>query len=80
MFCHVSPKQVLGVHNVSSTYHVPLLLRDQGMVEYLQKRLNLGEIAVKNAMKQTGVDLMNRWKALTVGYVFLGRLNVAEPP
>lgn len=46
MFCHVTPKQVMGVHNVSSTYHVPLLLEDQGMLDYLRKRLALDDIIV----------------------------------
>ena len=67
MFCHVTPKQVIGVHNVSSTYHVPLLLRDQGMLKYLNKRLNLDELHVPAQMKQTGEKLMSRWGALTLG-------------
>ena len=67
MFCHVSPKQVVGVHNVSSTYHVPLLLRDQGLLDYLQKRLNLGDVAVSQELRQKGESLMGRWRALTIG-------------
>jgi CTP synthase len=67
MFCHVTPRQVVGVHNVSSTYHVPLLLRDQGLLEYLQKRLNLGEVTVAQNMKAKGESLMARWRAMTIG-------------
>jgi CTP synthase len=67
MFCHVSSKQVLGVHNVSSTYHVPLLLKRQGLIEFLQKRLNLGEITVKANLKAAGESLMGRWQSLTLG-------------
>lgn len=67
MFCHVTPKQVMGVHNVSSTYHVPLLLRDQGLLQYLRTRLNLGEVKVTQEMKKTGENLMGRWRALTIG-------------
>ena len=67
MFCHVSPKQVVGVHNVSSTYHVPLLLRDQGLLEYLQKRLNLGEVPIAQELRAKGESLMGRWRALTIG-------------
>jgi CTP synthase len=67
MFCHVTPKQVLGVHNVSSTYHVPLLLRDQGMLDYLTKRLALDDVNVVGEMRTRGDDLMGRWRALTVG-------------
>ena len=29
MFCHVGPEQVIAVHDVNSTYHVPLLLKQQ---------------------------------------------------
>ncbi|KJA26767.1 hypothetical protein HYPSUDRAFT_35913 [Hypholoma sublateritium FD-334 SS-4] len=44
MFCHVPPAQVVGVHDVSSVYHVPLLLRAQGIVEFMEKRLGLAEL------------------------------------
>ncbi|KMU86859.1 CTP synthase [Coccidioides immitis H538.4] len=35
MFCQVEPEQVFGVHDVSSTYHVPLLLEKQGLISVL---------------------------------------------
>ncbi|KAF8970407.1 CTP synthase [Flammula alnicola] len=44
MFCHVSSEQVVGVHDVSSVYHVPLLLQAQGIVEFLTRRLGLDEL------------------------------------
>ena len=44
MFCHVSSEQVLGIHDVSSVYHVPLLLQSQGVIEYLTRRLHLDEL------------------------------------
>lgn len=67
MFCHVTPKQVLGVHNVSSTYHVPLLLEQQGMLNYLRKRLALDDVIVSSQNKARGDNLMSRWRTLTVG-------------
>jgi len=67
MFCHVTPKQVLGVHNVSSTYHVPLLLEEQGMLNYLRKRLALDDVIVSAQNKARGDNLMSRWRTLTVG-------------
>lgn len=69
MFCHVAPQQVLGVHDVSSVYHVPLLLQSQGIVEYLRKRLNLDGMSIKPEMVQRGLDLGSSWKSLTKGYV-----------
>uniref|UniRef100_A0A4W3ITA8 CTP synthase n=1 Tax=Callorhinchus milii TaxID=7868 RepID=A0A4W3ITA8_CALMI len=41
MFCHVDPEQVIFVHDLSSTYRVPLLLEQQGVVEYIYERLEL---------------------------------------
>jgi CTP synthase len=67
MFCHVQPSQVLGVHNVNSTYHVPLLLREQGLVKYLQTRLALGDIDVGEKGRKRGDSLLGRWRELTSG-------------
>jgi CTP synthase len=67
MFCHVAASQVLAVHDVSSLYHVPLLLEQQKLIDYLQTRLKLGEIVRSPAQVQDGLQLMKRWKALTVG-------------
>lgn len=68
MFCHVAASQVLAVHDVSSLYHVPLLLEQQKLIDYLQTRLKLGEIVRSPAQVQDGLQLMKRWKALTVGH------------
>lgn len=69
MFCHVEAEQVLGVHDVSSTYHVPLLLEKQGLVRFLEKRLNLDiKGSVPSAMQSKGADLRTRWRELTVGH------------
>ncbi|THH12956.1 hypothetical protein EW146_g7206 [Bondarzewia mesenterica] len=65
MFCHVATEQVVGVHDVSSVYHVPLLLQSQGIVSFLQRRLNLASITLTPAMKSRGELLEQRWKALT---------------
>jgi CTP synthase len=65
MFCHVQPKQVLGVHNVQSTYHVPLLLREQGLLEFFRKRLELPVVTPEH--KQKGENLLARWRSLTGG-------------
>lgn len=76
MFCHVKPSQVVGVHNVASTYHVPLLLREQGLITYLTERLNLPSIDVGVKGKQRGDSLLGRWRELTGGYVVI---KVAPP-
>ncbi|KAF9003290.1 CTP synthase N-terminus-domain-containing protein [Cyathus striatus] len=68
MFCHVSSEQVFGVHDVTSVYHVPLLLQSQGIVQYLQKRLKLqGTVTITKEMSERGASLGKRWKDLTSG-------------
>ncbi|EJD43400.1 CTP synthase [Auricularia subglabra TFB-10046 SS5] len=65
MFCHVSEGQVIGVHDVSSVYHVPLLLEAQGIIPYFQKRLNLHELSIPKHMLDRGDVLRRRWQELT---------------
>lgn len=68
MFCHVAQEQVLGVHDVGSVYHVPLLLKEQGLLRFLQKRLNLNTITVTPEQVTQGNELSQRWRDLTIGY------------
>ena len=67
MFCHVTSEQVFGVHDVSSVYHVPLLLKSQGVLEYLRKRLHLDDVTISKEMLEKGASLDKRWKDLTTG-------------
>lgn len=65
MFCHVGPEQVVNVHDVNSTYHVPLLLLEQKMIDYLHNRLKLGDIPLTSEDKQRGEQLLIKWKSMT---------------
>ncbi|GJJ72114.1 CTP synthase [Entomortierella parvispora] len=66
MFCHVQPHQVLAVRDCSSTYHVPELLKDQGLVDFLWKRLKIEEtITISPALKAKGDDMWKKWNMLT---------------
>ena len=67
MFCHVGPEQVLGVHDVNSTYHVPLLLEQQGMVRYFERRLNLNLGQLSPEVHMRGHNLRQRWLDLIAG-------------
>lgn len=40
-FCHVAPDQVITIHDLSSIYRVPLLMVNQGVIEFLNDRLQL---------------------------------------
>lgn len=66
MFCHVGENQVVGVHDVKSVYHVPLLLESQGIVTFLQERLKLPtNEQMSPAMVEKGITLKKRWKEMT---------------
>ncbi|XP_013385443.1 CTP synthase 1-B-like [Lingula anatina] len=41
MFCQVAPQQVIGVHDVTNLYRVPLQLEEQNLLPYFRKRLHL---------------------------------------
>lgn len=68
MFCHVGPNQVIAVHDLNSTYHVPLLLLEQKMIDYLSKRLELPSIAIKDEFKLKGEKLLKDWINLCNSY------------
>ncbi|CAN6649785.1 CTP synthase 2 [Trichomonascus vanleenenianus] len=65
MFCHVGPDQVLGVHDVNSTYHVPLLLEQQGLLRFFIDKFKLNLLDLSPERKQNGHGLWNRWRRLT---------------
>ncbi|KAK9458758.1 CTP synthase N-terminus-domain-containing protein [Lipomyces oligophaga] len=65
MFCHVGPDQVIVVHDLSSIYHVPLLLDEQGIVQQLSKKLKLESLTVSSSDVERGATLWNDWRHLT---------------
>jgi CTP synthase len=38
MACHIQPHQIFSVHDCPSVYHVPILLKQQGLLDVLVKR------------------------------------------
>ncbi|GMM37842.1 CTP synthase [Saccharomycopsis crataegensis] len=64
MFCHVGPDHVLGVHDLNSTYHVPLLLKEQKLDEFLVKKFGLGDSNLSQERITKGEDLLKRWSDL----------------
>lgn len=65
MFCHVGSEQIVNVHDVNSTYHVPLLLLEQKMMDYLHQRLQLDSISLNEDDKVKGRELLSKWKKTT---------------
>ncbi|XP_015588339.1 CTP synthase [Cephus cinctus] len=57
-FCHVAPEQVLTIHDLSSIYRVPLLMESQGIIEFLNDRLQL------NIVMPRPRYFMRKWRDL----------------
>lgn len=65
MFCDVDVREVLGVHDVNSTYHVPILIRQQGLLDLLVDKFQLDRITLPADRIDKGSKLWDRWVALT---------------
>jgi len=65
MFCQVEPEQVIAVHNVSSTYHVPLLLEKQGLIPIIRDILKLDLMPKAPTLVLRGQATWQEWKMLT---------------
>lgn len=65
MFCEVEPEQVIAVHDVSSTYHVPLLLEQQGLIPLLRSLFRLDLSAISPTLRKKGQRTWQEWKTLT---------------
>lgn len=57
-FCHVAPEQVLTIHDLSSIYRVPLLMESQGVIDFLNERLQL------NISSPRPRHFMRKWRDL----------------
>lgn len=83
MFCHVEPTQVICVQDVASVYRVPLLLEDQGVVNFFCQRLDLPtatrprkmlskwkEMADRSArlLERVSIALVGKYTKLTDSY------------
>ncbi|KAL8845955.1 MAG: hypothetical protein Q9221_008917 [Calogaya cf. arnoldii] len=65
MYCQVDPAQVIAVHDVRSTYHVPLLLESQGLIPILKSVLHLDNLAIDESLIKSGGETWKIWKNLT---------------
>jgi CTP synthase len=64
MFCQVEPEQVIGVHKVSSTCHIPPLLKEQGLVELVGEILCLDPVPKAKVSVARGQAAWIEWKNL----------------
>ncbi len=58
-FCHVAADKVINIHDCATIYHVPLALRQQGMVRLLSDCLNL-EMPIDRRFLSEWKGLANR--------------------
>lgn len=65
MFCQVEADQVVAVHDVESTYHVPLLLEKQGLVKQLSYIFRLSDYSIQPTLLMKGQQIWKSWKSLT---------------
>jgi CTP synthase len=63
--CNVKPAEIIAVHNVPSTYHVPALLEDQGLLPSISKLLRFDLLTKSTQSTANGVDMWKEWKSLT---------------
>lgn len=63
--CQVERNQVIAVHNVSSTYHVPLLLEKQNLLGTLSELLDLSSIKLPAPRLEHGGVMWKEWGVLT---------------
>lgn len=63
--CNVHPAEIIAVHNVPSTYLVPALLEDQGLLSSISKVLRLDLLAKTPQLTANGAGMWRDWKALT---------------
>ncbi|XP_073837499.1 CTP synthase isoform X1 [Musca autumnalis] len=75
-FCHVAPDQVICIHDLSSIYHVPLLMEQNGVIEFLNERLQLNiQPSKREKCLQKWKDLARRSETLrrTVNIALVGK-------
>ncbi|KAJ5611211.1 CTP synthase [Penicillium lagena] len=65
--CSMDQKQVIAVHNVTTTYHVPMLLEKQNLIGNLSELLNLQSIPRPAERMEQGIRMWKDWVDLARG-------------
>lgn len=61
----MEPAKIIAVHNVASTYYVPALLKEQGLLPSISKLLRLDLLAKTPQQTTIGANMWRDWKILT---------------
>ncbi|OMJ16519.1 CTP synthase [Smittium culicis] len=62
MFSQVNQSNIFSVHDCDSLYHVPILLKNQGMLDVLVSKFKIDITNIPASMKSEGEDLWLQWK------------------
>ncbi|EPE28006.1 P-loop containing nucleoside triphosphate hydrolase [Glarea lozoyensis ATCC 20868] len=63
--CDVEPTKIIAVHDVASTYLVPALLEEQGLLASISKLLRFDLIVKTPQQNEIGANMWRNWKILT---------------
>lgn len=64
--CQVERDQVVGVHNVSTTYQVPILLEKQGFLHTISQLLQIDAIPKEQKLQEYGKVIWQEWQGLAL--------------
>ena len=64
--CQVERDQVVGVHNVASTYQVPLLLERQGFLHGIKEILHIDSMKKEQKLLDYGQIIWQEWQGLAM--------------
>ncbi|THX91576.1 CTP synthase [Aureobasidium pullulans] len=68
-FCQVPLPQVLVVRDMPSTYQVPILLQEQGLLQSLTDILRIDAMTISPALAAKGTEIWTTWNNLASGLV-----------
>ncbi|KAF4215263.1 hypothetical protein CNMCM8980_010341 [Aspergillus fumigatiaffinis] len=64
--CQVERDQVVGVHNVSTTYQVPILLEKQGFLNTIKELLHIDSVPKDPKLIEQGKVIWQEWQGLAI--------------
>ncbi|ESS02890.1 MAG: CTP synthase [uncultured archaeon A07HR67] len=79
LFCDVPTEAVFSNPDVEDIYHVPLMVEDEGLDEYLMRRLDLADESLPQSERSTEWrDLVTRDRDATVDVALVGKYALED--
>lgn len=79
LFCDVPTEAVFSNPDVADVYHVPLVVEDEGLDEYVMERLNLADEALPKAERSTQWrDLVTRDRETEIDVALVGKYGLED--